>query len=42
MWKCFQSCDLNETADKELVAVFKEKHGAWDPMPELTITHFIS
>jgi hypothetical protein len=23
-------------------AVFKEKHGVWDPMPELTITYLIS
>jgi hypothetical protein len=22
--------------------VFKEKHGIWNPMPELTITHLIS
>jgi hypothetical protein len=22
-------------------AVFKEKHGVWDPMPELTIIHLI-
>jgi hypothetical protein len=22
--------------------VFKEKHGVWDPMPELTMTHLIS
>ncbi len=24
------------------LTVFKEKYGVWDPMPELTITHFIS
>jgi hypothetical protein len=23
-------------------AVFKEKHGVWNPLPELTIAHFIS
>jgi hypothetical protein len=23
-------------------AVFKEKHGVWNPMPELTIAHLIS
>jgi hypothetical protein len=23
-------------------AVFKEKHGVWNPMPQLTITHLIS
>jgi hypothetical protein len=37
--KIARSTDCLEGGDAE--AVFKEKHGVWDHIPELTITHHI-
>ncbi len=31
-----------QVAGVKTEAAFKEKHGEWDPMMELTITHLIS